>query len=459
MMHNVLDFGAIVDGVADDTEAVQSAHDSLGISGGVIFFPAGVYLIGSVVISKQCLILGAGMSTGGSCIKPRDAASDVLKFIGSSISVRDMAFAFAPPQTGGAFIHCDAASSAISIENIVMHGWKTGILIDSIADVSLRHVRLRTGVPMTGTGVRVNSGLQITMSDVCVSNAPGLEAGMGLSVATCGDITMFGCQWLTCVNGMAVHPGAGQTAASIYAEKCYFDNNTNNGLIVLPQHATATVTRGTFSNCWFGSSGNSGICLDSASLGGSIDGFTFSDSEAYLNGSHGVVLSGAGTARTRITGCKIAQNNGAGLLAGAGVSNWQVSNNTIGPIGSLAGNATHAIQSLAGSSNDVLICDNQLTGNGAAPMNIASTGARRRIASNHGYNPVGTSPIQVTASPFRFTARDTPTDIFITGGVVSLIKVNSVGVLQSTNHTIHLEPGDEMEVTYSYLPKMVKNIH
>jgi len=42
---NVQDFGAVGDGVANDTVAVQAAIDSLAVTGGTVFFPEGTYRI------------------------------------------------------------------------------------------------------------------------------------------------------------------------------------------------------------------------------------------------------------------------------------------------------------------------------------------------------------------------------------------------------------------------------
>ena len=44
---NVLDYGAVKDGVTDDSVAIQSAIDALPSVGGEIVFPAGDYLIGT----------------------------------------------------------------------------------------------------------------------------------------------------------------------------------------------------------------------------------------------------------------------------------------------------------------------------------------------------------------------------------------------------------------------------
>lgn len=59
---NVMAFGAVGDGVADDTAAIQSALDSLKDSGGTIVFPSGVYKLTASVYfySNQHLIFEGG---------------------------------------------------------------------------------------------------------------------------------------------------------------------------------------------------------------------------------------------------------------------------------------------------------------------------------------------------------------------------------------------------------------
>jgi hypothetical protein len=66
-MINVIDFGAIGDGVTDDTAAIQAAVDASS-SGSVILFPAGDYKISSSVAvsnKKQFLFLGNGATIKG----------------------------------------------------------------------------------------------------------------------------------------------------------------------------------------------------------------------------------------------------------------------------------------------------------------------------------------------------------------------------------------------------------
>ena len=59
-MIDVLDYGAKGDGVADDSEAIQAAHDA---GPGILFFPAGTYKVTRTVrVTKTTIIQGAGSS-------------------------------------------------------------------------------------------------------------------------------------------------------------------------------------------------------------------------------------------------------------------------------------------------------------------------------------------------------------------------------------------------------------
>ena len=55
---NVRWFGAVGDGVTDDTKALQDALSSLGNSGGLVFVPAGTYLF------NETLVIGNGQTQG-----------------------------------------------------------------------------------------------------------------------------------------------------------------------------------------------------------------------------------------------------------------------------------------------------------------------------------------------------------------------------------------------------------
>ncbi len=444
-------------GNIDATAAIQAAHNSLGANGGAIFFPAGAYLVSSVTISKECFIFGAGASSGGSLIKPKNTASVVFDLTGSAITIRDIAFnPFSNTQTGGAFIKCDTTSAEVRIEDVFMYGWYIGIWLAGISDFMIRNCRLEAGVPTNGIGVWVTSGIAMELDTILCTNAVGFNPKAGIQIDACGDITMNWCQWLKCQSGCFIDPGAGgavQVAASVYAINSFFDTCGTYGLAIQPQSANGTAQRMRFTSCWFSSAGTSGILLDSGTNGGNIDGIEFVAPQVYLNGSHGVNVVGANTVNFKVTGGGVTGNGGDGILIQAGVGKFDITDCCIGPTGSIVGNTSNAIQILAGTSSNFHIVNNRLTGNGGTIAD-GSTGTNRWKTGNIGYNPVGTNAITVTASPFTYTAGDAPETVYINGGTVSQVTVGGVNSFSQTNCAVRLGPGTAVVVTYSALPGM-----
>lgn len=133
---SVKDFGAVGDGVADDTAAIQAAVDSLEANGGgVLSFPRGTYLISSTITvnASNIMLLGEGGdqshdvgtqgATAASKITWGGGASPVVQFVSPSGASNQK-------QNGGGmegfFIQCYAvATFALQIVS-----WNRGIFRD-----------------------------------------------------------------------------------------------------------------------------------------------------------------------------------------------------------------------------------------------------------------------------------------------------------------------------------------
>ncbi len=88
---SVKDFGALGDGSADDTVAIQKAIDSVGETGGTLHFPAGTYIVTSVGLRSGVRYLGYGATikrppNQGKWVRTFTAAMDGYAYSGEKDS-------------------------------------------------------------------------------------------------------------------------------------------------------------------------------------------------------------------------------------------------------------------------------------------------------------------------------------------------------------------------------------
>jgi hypothetical protein len=129
---SVLDFGAVGDGVADDTAAIQAAINAFPTGCGTITFPAGQYKVTSKITVAQDRIhlIGMGMhatkinfepTANATCFEFKKADASVI-YQGS---VRDMAFASLDATYEKIAINV-VDGSGYAVENIASYPWTGG---------------------------------------------------------------------------------------------------------------------------------------------------------------------------------------------------------------------------------------------------------------------------------------------------------------------------------------------
>lgn len=104
-MFNILDYGAVGNGVANDTAAIQAALDAAGVNGGCVYIPTGAYKTTATLTIPQLASI-KGASAEGSIIRP--TGCDGLEF--------DAADSIGPRVFEDFFVYGDTTSTNTGIK-------------------------------------------------------------------------------------------------------------------------------------------------------------------------------------------------------------------------------------------------------------------------------------------------------------------------------------------------------
>ena len=83
---SVKDFGALGDGVTDDTAAIQAAIDAQATSGGTVFFPVGIYRVSQIWLKSYVGLTGPRRENGWARLLSFDKGAIIKALDGSGLS-------------------------------------------------------------------------------------------------------------------------------------------------------------------------------------------------------------------------------------------------------------------------------------------------------------------------------------------------------------------------------------
>ena len=283
---SVKDFGATGNGSTDDTTAIQNAFNSVFVTGGTIYFPAGVYNVTSTLTINRNGISGVpgqtsqrvnidGAGKGSAVIKCMSANITALKITGDSSG------------SGAAHMYC-------TVSNIAIYGGEnsrtsTGLSLQYCAYMSVVECtfhNLGIGLRLDGSLSNYFSGLVCNESGYGVfSNYAGFSAAHANLFAGCefrfctnngyygetgtSQVVFEGCQFEACgTMGLSESGGAlfylnsaaGEVGPSFYS--CYFEVNKGGFDIRADASAAASANRVALANvysCSFNRVGNDAI--------------------------------------------------------------------------------------------------------------------------------------------------------------------------------------------------------
>lgn len=353
---NVFDYGAVGDGITNDTIAIQNAIDAANnAGGGVVLLPAGTYLVstssltetlwnfgvawpatdGCLVLRNNVQLIGEGVNV--TTIKSNNANKTVIQIAdGNNIKVSNLTVdgSWSGSGAGHGIIQLLSTSDNSTVcQNMIFDGlfitnvgsYGIGIENGNCYNVYQNNIRLynigadgldfknrgslqnNTGIYLSNIyiekyGQRVSLGNGMTGIDIRgVANLNNIQIKM-VSVATIGHA---GIRFRTAT---AVDPGQQWGAKSsltnfyIYSDDTLSVNTQNNGLFIGSQDVT--ISNGYIENCYAG-----------VVLGGNVSDVPTNVAISQVNvnnSSYRAFWSSVGSDHAKFTAC-LANNSGVGF--------------------------------------------------------------------------------------------------------------------------------------------------
>jgi hypothetical protein len=400
---SVKDFGAVGDGVADDTAAIQAAINLASVAGGTVYISAGTYLVSStlLVTSSRVYIRGDGMyntiitrnsPSYGNTIFFNGGGTNGTLLIGAGIS--DLSIRTTGLMSSGAHLAMDGVTR-FEVLNIYA---ENGFINFSFAAATAGTI---TNTYTLGTNLYGGSG--VNRSYVRFIGSAG-----GYSKKDCGDVFVNNFNWrantsnqlynlgleITCADGLWFNNGhiGNSVTANIYINSSnalplnlvFFDNVMSdegvNNSCVLTGSSSADFAAIRFTGCEFKSGGNPAFCQYGIVVqpGCTVDELQFANCLIQEFGNSGVVLQSTAAGSTTFDGC-IVKGNGRTSSAPGYSINPSVSNVSI--VGGVSGRAYNTPGAgtqtfgvfVGGSASNISITAVDLTGNATGPLSVAAT--------------------------------------------------------------------------------------
>ena len=210
---SVMDFGAVGDGVTDDSDAIQAALDSVPVGGASIYFPSGNYKLskGLNILIDQTTLLGAGkFNTELSPLPSFDRVTyDALVTIGDGTST-------------------DVGANCVIQNMSIISTYNndgdnvSGVCNNNYYNTDIINCELKGGNPDTREtgGIFIKRGLHIRVIDSSFYNG----YGYGALLSGGNDITFSNCAFDETQAGIVTD----NNVFRMRIENCVFGNLVNN---------------------------------------------------------------------------------------------------------------------------------------------------------------------------------------------------------------------------------------
>lgn len=399
-------YNATGDGSTDDASAINTAIAAANAylaptgsqRGAVVYFPPGVYKVGSALTTisgNGIKLIGAGR--GATTIYVNHATADIVTF-GSATEfceLREIQFFNATTRTAGAYINTNGANDLI-IQDFGMSGYFTGISVSGGgASTGIKNYIDRgvidSAAQTTSIGIDILNGAagDTYISNVVMSNG-GTVPTAGIRLRQTGHTSIHNCNVTKCDTGLMIDPQA-TDVTYVFVTDSLFDSCVTNAFKINPSNSASSRVRSLkFGNCWFaGTTGSNSPGINATTVGASavVDDLTFIACRILNNGGNGVALA-FGT-NFRFSECTIAGNSQSssntldGINVAANITDFSIQNCRIGAVGTASNTQRWAINIAAGTSTRFVISGNDLRLNATGALSQNGTGLISAVGNDN----------------------------------------------------------------------------
>ncbi len=436
-VYNVLDYGAMGDGVTDDRAAIQAALDACHLAGGgIVDLLPGVYLLNSTVTTSlngciSCLVTYADVTLRGA---GRDATTLRL---GANLPDLTRGIVNYNNNTGG------AGDTSITLRDFTLDGnnanqssanAQSGIFLQYTQGTVIERVRV---LNIYGTG------------------SSGASEGFFCTIDTSSDARVIAC---TCLN---TGTNASSGFSANYSTNLAYTDCTSSGMthsMGFTNYGCTHVSHSgcmSYTNALHGFNTEVGVDIEyvnchggiSAASQGGFNSFPFTSGQVLGNTADGYHVRGS--QRVSLTNCVAENNGGNGVTISVASTEGIAGQYASITGGSYSSNTGYALACDASATGYVVFTGRpRITSNTAGSFSVFVNGVATAAYAG-GQQPLPTVPASTTAllSPFPI-----PSWVIISGGTVTAILLNGASVATATPEAIFVPPGSTLAITYSAVP-------
>jgi len=316
---SVKDFGAVGDGVADDTAAVQAALNSGAAS---VYVPAGIYLMGTdsaLTVPAGTTVRGDGPNT---ILLKTSGTADVFSTTGNNVTIESLRIE-GPDNTsvdGIVFNNC----SRVRVRHV--QGYRLASTVTVGLSINCDDVLIQDVFSDDNTqqGVHLNKATRAVVRD-CYSTGIGSSSlHHGFYIGNCTDIEIANCRAEGCYGaGLHFYPQSSFNAARLSVLGGQYQGNgvsasSLRGGVVIGCDATSSISDMLLVGVQARNNNGYNICTSCVSTLDIRDCVINGNAKATANGIYWEVTR-AGNYSASIVGCRTYSNgSGIRLVATAG---------------------------------------------------------------------------------------------------------------------------------------------